>query len=144
MLGKADYQILRQNHKFLRDEENEPETVEEFLQGEKITKENYGKILAMKYYEKLYKQYVLVDLRFYEEGRVGCRWRTAGEVKRGKGERVCGNLGCEAGGRLLVFEMNFGYVEEGEKKNALVKVSVCRECEKKLNFKVFLVFEGLG
>ena len=31
--------------------------------------------------------------------------------------------------------MNFGYVEEGEKKNALVKVSVCADCGRKLNFK---------
>ena len=31
--------------------------------------------------------------------------------------------------------MNFGYVEEGVKKNALVKVSVCKDCSLKLNFK---------
>ena len=31
--------------------------------------------------------------------------------------------------------MNFGYMEEGGKKNALVKVSVCCECGRKLNHK---------
>jgi protein FRA10AC1 len=31
--------------------------------------------------------------------------------------------------------MNFRYVENGIKKNALVKVCVCFECSKKLNYK---------
>ena len=31
--------------------------------------------------------------------------------------------------------MNFGYKEEGTKKNALVKVSVCEDCAFKLNYK---------
>lgn len=31
--------------------------------------------------------------------------------------------------------MNFGYTEDGNKKNALVKVSVCEECGDKLNYK---------
>ena len=31
--------------------------------------------------------------------------------------------------------MNFGYVEDEKKKNALVKVSVCKECGDKLNYK---------
>ncbi len=31
--------------------------------------------------------------------------------------------------------MNFGYKEDGEKKNALVKVSVCITCALKLNYK---------
>ena len=51
-----------------------------------------------------------------------------------KGEKFCAAIGC---GRKSenVYEMNFGYVEEGEKKNALVKVSVCADCGIKLNFK---------
>lgn len=31
--------------------------------------------------------------------------------------------------------MNFGYTESGKKKNALVKVSLCDKCEKKLNYR---------
>ena len=31
--------------------------------------------------------------------------------------------------------MNFGYMEQGLKKNALVKVSVCKECAFRLNYK---------
>lgn len=31
--------------------------------------------------------------------------------------------------------MNFGYTEKNQKKNALVKVSVCKDCAFKLNYK---------
>jgi hypothetical protein len=30
--------------------------------------------------------------------------------------------------------MNFSYIEEGQKRNALVKVSVCPQCAIKLNY----------
>jgi len=32
--------------------------------------------MAKKYYDKLYKEYALVDLRRFEKGQIGCRWRT--------------------------------------------------------------------
>lgn len=52
----------------------------------------------------------------------------------GKGQRMCGEVLCKnkVGS---VYEMNFGYVEESKKKNALVKISVCPDCEIKLNYK---------
>ena len=55
----------------------------------------------------------------------------------GKGEALCGEIACKNGSEN-VFEMNFAYVEEGQKKNALVKVSVCKECAFKLNYKKVL------
>lgn len=33
------------------------------------------------------------------------------------------------------WEVNFGYVEQGEKKNALVKVRLCERCSERLNYK---------
>ena len=51
-----------------------------------------------------------------------------------KGEKICGSVHCEKKSGSI-YEMNFGYVEEGKKRNALVKVSVCRECSEKLNYK---------
>ena len=51
-----------------------------------------------------------------------------------KGEKVCGNVVCGKKS-ASVYEMNFGYVEEGQKRNALVKVSVCGGCSEKLNYK---------
>jgi protein FRA10AC1 len=90
------------------------------------------------------------------------RWRTKDEVLSGKGQFTCASLSCsrrddvvvdpepdedgdsrnerasgkrwrEGGERgLQTFELNFGYVEEGIKKNALVKVRVCGRCARKL------------
>lgn len=36
---------------------------------------------------------------------------------------------------LQSWEVNFAYVEVGEKKNALVKVRLCKDCSYKLNYK---------
>ena len=90
------------------------------------------------------------------------RWRTKDEVLSGKGQFTCASLSCSrrddvvadpepnedgdsrnertSGKRrkegaergLQTFELNFGYVEEGIKKNALVKVRVCQRCARKL------------
>ena len=44
----------------------------------------------------------------------------------GKGQFMCGNKKCEEREGLRSWEVNFGYVEHGEKKNALVKLSKYR------------------
>lgn len=90
--------------------------------------------MAKKYYSKLYKEYALVDLSRFETGQIGCRWRTEKEVVAEKGEAICGATTCDLRAKHT-FEINFGYLEDGKKKNALVKVSLCPECEKKLNHK---------
>ena len=36
--------------------------------------------------------------------------------------------------KLRTWEVNFGYLEQGEKKNALVKCRLCFECSYKLNY----------
>ena len=35
---------------------------------------------------------------------------------------------------MKTWEVNFGYLEHGEKKNALVKVRLCPDCSYKLNY----------
>ena len=40
----------------------------------------------------------------------------------GKGQFECGSQHCTAKQRLRTWEVNFGYVEHGEKRNALVKI----------------------
>lgn len=75
--------------------------------------------LAKKYYDKLFKEYALADLKHYKDGRIGFRWRTEQEVRaeagqcsevecitlvclrthqvlEGKGQFVCGNKRCSA------------------------------------------------
>ena len=77
------------------------------------------------------------------------RWRTESEVLSGAGESTCGNTRCELhrpihsssssqGGKvpgLKTVELPFAYEEHGERKNALVKVVLCKDCLKKLMYK---------
>ncbi|XP_026171300.1 protein FRA10AC1 [Mastacembelus armatus] len=118
---KTDVDVLRENHRFLwRDEDEEDMTWE--------------KELAKKYYDKLFKEYCIADLSRYKENKFGFRWRTENEVVSGKGQFQCGNKHCEKQEGLKSWEVNFAYVEHGEKRNALVKLRVCPECSFKLNY----------
>ena len=62
------------------------------------------------------------------------RWRVEAEVVAGKGQFVCGNKKCEERRKLRTWEVNFGYVEQGVKKNALIKCRLCFDCSYKLNY----------
>ncbi|RVE59496.1 hypothetical protein OJAV_G00189060 [Oryzias javanicus] len=118
---KTDLDVLRENHRFLwRDEDEDDMTWE--------------KELAKKYYDKLFKEYCIADLSRYKENKFGFRWRTENEVVSGKGQFQCGNKRCEKDEGLKSWEVNFAYVEHGEKRNALVKLRLCPECSFKLNF----------
>ncbi|XP_012672837.1 protein FRA10AC1 isoform X2 [Clupea harengus] len=118
---KRDIDVVRENHRFLwRDEDEEDMTWE--------------KDLAKKYYDKLFKEYCIADLSKYKENKFGFRWRTEQEVVSGNGQFLCGNKRCEKQEGLKSWEVNFAYVELGEKRNALVKLRLCPECSFKLNY----------
>lgn len=53
---QTDYDVLKNNHRFLWDDENTPETWESQF--------------AKKYYDKLYKEYCIGDLSHYKENKV--------------------------------------------------------------------------
>uniref|UniRef100_A0A674P6Y8 FRA10A associated CGG repeat 1 n=1 Tax=Takifugu rubripes TaxID=31033 RepID=A0A674P6Y8_TAKRU len=109
---RTDHDVLRENHRFLwKDEDEEDMTWE--------------KELAKKYYDKLFKEYCIADLSRFKENKFGFRWRTENEVVSGKGQFQCGNKRCENQEGLKSWEVNFAYVEQGEKRNALVKLSKC-------------------
>lgn len=91
--------------------------------------------LAKKYYDKLFKEYAIADLSRYKEGAVGLRWRTEREVVSGKGQFSCGAKRCEQYNDLESYEVDFNYREAGEKKQALVKLRVCPDCGRRLNFR---------
>eukprot|EP00742_Colponemidia_sp_Colp-10_P007230 GILJ01007770.1.p1 GENE.GILJ01007770.1~~GILJ01007770.1.p1 ORF type:complete len:239 (+),score=30.47 GILJ01007770.1:72-788(+) len=118
---RTDMDVIRQHHKFIRTEADETGTWEATL--------------AKKYYDKLFKEYCVADLSRYKEGKIGFRWRTQKEVIEGKGQFSCGNKRCDAVDDLRSYEVNFAYVEDGEKKNALVKVRLCPPCAYRLNYK---------
>ncbi|XP_014471928.1 PREDICTED: protein FRA10AC1 homolog [Dinoponera quadriceps] len=118
---KTDYDVIRENHKFLWDQDKDvPDT--------------WGARLAKKYYDKLFKEYCICDLTYYKYNKVALRWRTEKEVIVGKGQFECGSKTCNEKEDLRSWELNFGYVEHGEKKNALVKLRLCVECSVKLNY----------
>ncbi|XP_029044413.1 protein FRA10AC1 homolog [Osmia bicornis bicornis] len=119
---KTDYDVIKENHRFLWDEDNdEPDT--------------WGAKLAKKYYDKLFKEYCIADLTYYKQNKVALRWRTEKEVIIGKGQFECGNKKCKEREGLKSWEVNFGYIEHDEKKNALVKLRLCPECSIKLNYR---------
>ncbi|XP_003484854.1 protein FRA10AC1 [Bombus impatiens] len=118
---KTDYDVIRENHRFLWDQDNEPET--------------WGARLAKKYYDKLFKEYCIADLTYYKQNKVALRWRTEKEVIVGKGQFECGNKKCKEKEDLKSWEVNFGYIEHDQKKNALVKLRLCPECSIRLNYR---------
>lgn len=118
---KTDMDVIRENHRFLWNEEDEVDM-------------NWEKKLAKKYYDKLFKEYCIADLSRYKENKFGFRWRVEKEVISGKGQFFCGNKHCDKKDNLKSWEVNFGYIEHGEKRNALVKLRLCQECSLKLNF----------
>lgn len=54
--------------------------------------------------------------------KVALRWRTAAEVVSGKGQFICGCKTCSIQEELRSWEVNFAYVEQDERKNALIKL----------------------
>ncbi|XP_053671182.1 protein FRA10AC1 [Anopheles nili] len=116
---KTDHDVVRENHRFLWANE---------------TVDSWEKQLAKKYYDKLFKEYCIADLSRYKENKVAMRWRIEKEVVVGKGQFVCGDRNCELQNELRSWEVNFGYMEHGQKKNALVKLRLCPKCSDKLNY----------
>lgn len=120
---KTDLDVIRENHRFLWDDDDQ-----------KPDEESWEQRLAKKYYAKLFKEYCICDLTRFKENRVAMRWRTEAEVVMGKGQFICGSKSCQEKDELRSWEVNFTYVEQEEKKNALVKLRLCVSCSKKLNY----------
>lgn len=90
----SDYAQLRKHFQFVLPDNNDASTSEQ----------KYGTTwqqrMVQHYHSHLYKEYVLADLSRVltgsngRGGPVGLRWRTAVEVKEGKGFQTCGNLAC--------------------------------------------------
>ncbi|XP_063826728.1 protein FRA10AC1 homolog isoform X2 [Ostrinia nubilalis] len=118
---RTDLDVIRENHKFLWEEDD--------------VADSWEKQLAKKYYDKLFKEYCICDLTRYKENKVALRWRIEREVVLGKGQFQCGNKHCLNDHELKSWEVNFAYVEDNQKRNALVKVRLCPECSDKLNYR---------
>lgn len=118
---KNDLHYLRDAHRFLRSETDDDGSWEARL--------------AQRYYQRLYREYVICDLVGYRKGNVGFRWRTEGEVVQGRGQFYCGHRPCSSKLGLRSYEVDFKYQEAGERKRALVKVRLCEKCAYKLHYR---------
>ncbi|KAA0192692.1 Fragile site folic acid type rare candidate 1 [Fasciolopsis buskii] len=123
---RRDIDVIREYNRFLWSEKDEPAS--------------WSERLAKRYWDKLFKEYCLVDLSRYKEDKFGMRWRLEKEVISGKGQFTCGSVHCAATGsagegRLRSWEVNFAYKERGERRNALVKLRLCPACSDKLNYR---------
>ena len=119
---KSDADAVREEHRFLWDEQQQHRL-------------NSEQVLARQCHEQLHREYALADMTHYKEGAVGLRWRTEREVFDGRGQFSCGNKACTSDELLESFELNFAYVEHGERKQALVKLRVCPSCADKLHYR---------
>lgn len=120
---RTDFDVIRENHQFLWDESDDEEPP------------TWEKQLAKRYYDKLFKEYCICDLTYYQASKIAMRWRTEQEVIAGKGQFSCGDRHCKESSGLRTWEVNFAYFEKNEKKNALVKLRLCKECSFKLNYR---------
>lgn len=120
-LAKSDFQLLAESHRFLRAATDDDGSWEARL--------------ALRYYERLFKEYVICDLAGYKQGEVGLRWRTEAEVLQGRGQFSCGHRRCKATSGLQSYEVDFKYKEAGLKKRALVKARLCEDCAYKLHYR---------
>ncbi|VDK55741.1 unnamed protein product [Anisakis simplex] len=121
---RTDFDVLKERYRFLWDEQELNDAANRSWEFK----------LAKRYYDKLFKEYCIADLTFYKKNKIAMRWRVEKEVKSGKGQFECGNKHCPNRESLCSWEVNFGYVEDGQKKNALVKLRLCPECSAKLNY----------
>lgn len=119
-MTKFDELLVKKHHKFLWEDTNNELSWEEEL--------------AKKYYNKLFKEYCICDLSKYKENKVALRWRTKNEVISGRGQFSCSEKRCSSKESLKTWEVNFCYIENNEKKNALVKIKLCPDCSTKLNY----------
>ena len=117
----SDLDALKDAHRLVRDDTYDEEHCDDW----KVR-------MARRYYNKLYKEYAIIDLSRFKEGKYGLRWRTEAEVVSKKGQTVCGSKDCENARALSTFELPFKYMEDQVVKRELVKVCVCLDCTSKL------------
>lgn len=75
---RNDWDVLKDTHRFLREDE-EPTRA-------KTASAPYEDEVAKKYYDSLFKDYVIADLKHYKRGDVAMRWRSEDDVIGGIGQ----------------------------------------------------------
>uniref|UniRef100_A0A1A9WFZ0 Protein FRA10AC1 n=1 Tax=Glossina brevipalpis TaxID=37001 RepID=A0A1A9WFZ0_9MUSC len=124
---KRDIDVIREHHRFLWNDNDEETNAS--------ANESWEVRLARRYYDKLFKEYCIAELSRYKENKIALRWRTEAEVVEGVGQFQCGSRKCNIRDGLRTWEVNFAYQEQGDRKNALVKLRLCSDHSAQLNYR---------
>ncbi|GKY98204.1 hypothetical protein MPSEU_000778100 [Mayamaea pseudoterrestris] len=92
VVSDADMAELERHYRFVPSKQ--PSTATAFSEPSKEQRGTWQDRMVQHYHQHLYKEYVLADLTFASEQRLGLRWRTQDEVASGKGSTSCGNKHC--------------------------------------------------
>ena len=123
LITLTDVEALKETHQLVRDDEDD------------LKNSNNWKVrMARRYYDRLYKEYAIIDLSRYKEGLYGLRWRTEKEVIELKGENICGSKFCDNINNINSYELPFKYIENSITKRELIKVRLCLNCFKMLTY----------
>ncbi|XP_059174427.1 protein FRA10AC1 homolog [Physella acuta] len=130
---RRDADVIKDNHQFLW-EEDDP--VDSWLRHitSTILSLHLPSCLSIYHPVSIYHVKYHIGLTSCFLLQVGMRWRTQQEVVDGIGQFACGNKKCREREGLRSWEVNFGYMEAGLKKNALIKLRLCPDCSYKLNY----------
>jgi protein FRA10AC1 len=79
--GRTDWDVLKENHRFLRPDAPDTEDGDANLSGY-----SYEDLLSLKYYNQLYKEFAVIDLKHYKTGQLALRWRIEDELLEGIGQ----------------------------------------------------------
>ncbi|KYR02138.1 hypothetical protein DLAC_00938 [Tieghemostelium lacteum] len=127
---KSELDILKEEYRFIRDDDENSD--ENTLSSNTI--DDWKKKISIQYYNRLYREFAIIDLSKYKTNEIGLRWRTESEVINGRGQFTCANRKCELLVNLKPYEVPFTYQEDNTEKTALVKVVLCQDCAKLLNY----------
>lgn len=123
LITLTDVEALKETHQLVRDYDDD------------LKNSNNWKVrMARRYYDRLYKEYAIIDLSKYKEGLYGLRWRTEKEVIELKGENICASKFCNSINNISSYELPFKYIENSITKRELIKVRLCRNCFKILTY----------
>lgn len=83
--NRNDWDILKEKHRFLRDEEDNDLSVAT-AGGPSSASSAYEDEVAKRYYNHLFKEYAIADMKHYKSGGVALRWRSEEDVVDGIGQ----------------------------------------------------------
>jgi protein FRA10AC1 len=79
--SRNDWDVLKERHRFLRDDEDTTVAATNIS-----ATTQYENEVAKRYYNHLFKEYAIADLKHYKTAKLALRWRSEDEVVEGIGQ----------------------------------------------------------